>query len=495
MSIALALLLTACTPSSDSPNLAFDGAGQVIEGEFVISTDLTPREMDLLDVEQLGWIPALHAGLYSSDEGVSVTELKRAINAHASRGGPYVEANRPVHAFAVNDPYRSYQWNFDMLDAETAWSMSTGAGATVAVVDTGVYTGGSDAPANILRGYDFVDDDTDPADTEGHGTHVAGTIAQATNNGTGVAGLAYRASILPVRVLGPSGGSTYTVANGIVYAVDSGADVINLSLGSAYGASVLADAIDYAVDHGVVVVAATGNESASSVSYPAAYDGVIGVGAVRYDHQVASYSNGGVGTDVVAPGGDMTVDQNGDGYGDGILQETNEHGSVGYRFYEGTSMATPHVAATAALLISAGADGDEVPGLITGTATDLGSSGWDSRSGYGLVNPVAALEAIGYGSPDPEADPEPEADTVAPTLSGVGGSRSSTSLTIWWTTDEPATSEIEIDGYGHYGDDSELVTEHELRFTVDQRSTYEFQLVSVDEAGNEGVSSWYVTSP
>lgn len=489
-------LLVACVsdlqPVDMSQRLTLNSTGAVIEGEFVISHDLSNQEMDVLGIEQIDFNVAIGVGLYQAIDTVTLGALKRALD-QRSRGDDFVEANRPIDSSATtNDPYRDYQWNFDLLNADKAWEYSTGSGITVAVLDTGVSFSGEDAPVKFLKGWDFADNDSNPNDLEGHGTHVAGTIAQATNNGRGVAGLAYGATILPVRVLGPGGGSTYDVANGITYAVDNGADVINMSLGSPYTTSVEDKAVQYAIDKGVIVVAASGNAGRSTIDYPAACNGVISVGAVGANSTVANYSNGGSGLDVVAPGGDMSYDRDGDGYADGILQETL--GS--YEFYEGTSMATPHVSALAALLLSAGATPDEVPGLITSTAKDLGSAGWNTWSGYGLIDPVAALEAVGtVPSPAPDEDRDVAPDTTAPVISGIGGERSGTSLTIWWDTDEPASSEIYFDGYGTFGDASVLVVDHELRFTIDSSESYEFEVISVDAAGNEGRSDTWVTRP
>ncbi len=496
-SLATLALLVGCTSSQTTgEQLLFDASGEVIEGQFVISHDLNDREMEHLGIEQLDYHSAIGAGLYEATaEGVSLSALRRALD-QKSRGEGYVEANRPVHAMAVDDPYRPYQWNLDMLDAEAAWTMGTGTGVVVAVLDTGVYTGGEDTPVRMLRGYDFADGDSNPHDDVGHGTHVAGTIAQATDNGRGVAGLAPDATILPVRVLGTYGGDAYSVASGITYAVDEGADVINMSLGGSYYTSVLEDAVDYATSRGVIVVAASGNEGSSSVGYPASFEGVIAVGAVGADATIAAYSNGGRGLDVVAPGGDMGADANGDGYADGILQETLEYGRVGYQFYEGTSMAAPHVSAVAALLLSAGAEPSRVDDIILGTAKDMGGSGWDTWSGYGLIDPVAALGYVmGSGHEDPGHEYEAPADTTSPIISGVGGERSGASLTLWWSTDEPATSEIEFEGYGRFGDVDSLVTDHELRFTIDSSETYHFQLVAEDASGNVAVSDTWVTRP
>jgi serine protease len=309
----------------------------------------------------------------------------------------YAEPNYIAYAFGVpNDPYYQYQWNFDNdtyggVQAEAAWGVTSGAGVTVAVLDTGIayedynqsaqnryYQAPDLADTNFVGGYDFVDNDTHANDTNGHGTHVAGTIAGATNNSLGVAGLASGATIMPVKVLGQNGAGSYAdITDGIIFAADNGADVINLSLGGSASASYLEDALRYAYDKGVTIVAAAGNDGSEIVSYPAAYDAyVIAVGATRFDETLASYSNYGTALDIVAPGGDTSVDQNGDGYVDGILQQTfgTRTNSFSYYFYQGTSMATPHVAAAAALVIASGnaAVPSEVRSVLESTADDLG---------------------------------------------------------------------------------------------------------------------------
>ncbi|MCB9678479.1 MAG: S8 family serine peptidase [Alphaproteobacteria bacterium] len=486
------LAATACSNSGmNLPALGLESAGDFVEGELVINADLAPEVAEEHGLEQLGWIPQLGIGLYAVEPGVTRTDIEAALVVRTARADLLVEGNRPREAASV-DPYNSLQWNFDLLDLETAWTHNRGAGITVAVLDTGVALYGEDTPVNMLAGWDFAGDDADPTDVGGHGTHVAGTIAQATNNGRGVAGVASDVSILPVRVLGDNGsGSSFWVAQGIVYAVDNGADVINLSLGSAWGSSAEQQAVEYARQHGVVVVAASGNEARGSVGYPAAYDWVIAVGAVDARSAVAPYSNGGSALDVVAPGGDTARDDDGDGYADGILQETIDGaGGTTYQFFQGTSMATPHVSGIAALLLAAGAEPQDVKGLLATTAVDLESDGWDTWSGWGLVNPVAALEAVGSApAPLPEVD-----DAVAPTISGVSIERDGASLVIRWTTDEPATSKIAFAGIGEYGDDS-LVAVHQLGFQVDPSATYAFDVRSADGAGNTGVSTGWSSAP
>ena len=381
-----------------------------------------------------------------------------------------------------NDPYVGYQWNLNFIGAQDAWVTADGTGAVVAVLDTGV-SEGDDGFTNLLAGYDAYYDDDDPSDRVGHGTHVAGTIAQATNNGVGVAGVAPGASILPVKVLSDNGyGSTSAIANGIVYAADNGADVINMSLGGAWYSSTQHQAVKYADQKGVVIVAATGNEFSSSISYPAALDEVIAVGAGRADGSRAPYSNTGTGIDLIAPGGDMSRDVNTDGYGDGILQET----LGGYQFYEGTSMATPHVAAAAAVLISMGVDDpDEVRELLTSTARDVGSAGYDTSTGWGYLDLEAAVAA---------ATPSEPEDTAGPAISNVGVTTDGASFRITWTTNEAGTSQIQFDGWDRLYGSTELTTSHSQGFRGSVGSSYTFSVISVDAAGNESRSSGHTVS-
>ncbi len=381
-----------------------------------------------------------------------------------------------------NDPYVGYQWNLSFIDAPQAWDTADGTGAVVAVLDTGV-SEGADGFAHLLQGYDFYYDDSDPSDRVGHGTHVAGTIAQATNNGVGVAGVAPGASILPVKVLGDNGyGSTSAIAKGIVYATDQGADVINMSLGGAYYSSTQHQAVRYAHDRGVVIVAATGNEFASSIGYPAGLEEVIAVGAGRADGSRAPYSNTGTGIDLIAPGGDMSRDDNGDGYGDGILQET----LGGYQFYEGTSMATPHVAGAAAVLVSMGIeDPEQIRDILTSTARDVGSPGYDTSTGWGYLDLAAAVA---------NAEPAPVLDTTAPLIQGVTVSTDGDRFRVAWTTDEPATSQIQFTGWERIYGSTDLKTSHDQGFRGSEGSSYGFTVISTDAEGNTRTSTGHTVS-
>ena len=326
--------------------------------------------------------------------------------------GKRAALNLLAESFAApNDPYYNpYQWHLSHIQSEAAWAITTGSGVTVAVLDTGLRPGGTDGIGCVsAKSTDIVNGDNDPLDGDGHGTHVSGTIAQRTNNGVACAGMAYGACIMAVKVLDDSGsGSFADIAEGIYYAANNGAKVINMSLGinARYAVTndpVMDPALEYAYSHGVTVVCAAGNDGwRKNVSYPAIYPTAIAVGATGFDNVRASYSNFGTGLDISVPGGDTSEDLNGDGYVDGVLQETYLDGAWGYYFFQGTSMASPHVAAVAALLYAAGIDTpEEVRSAMTSTALDLGAAGFDSTYGAGLVQ---AADALGGGGGCTDAD-------------------------------------------------------------------------------------------
>jgi serine protease len=334
-----------------------------------------------------------------------------------------------VLAYVPNDPLYQYQWNFHRLNMERVWDINRGADAalTVAVVDSGLayidegnFKQAPDlAGATFLSPHDFIWDDDTPVDLEGHGTHVAGTIAERTGNGTGAVGMAFNVALMPLKAVSgdwdealgaPNVGTASVVAEAVRYAADHGANVINMSLGFESEVAPVRDAIIYAVDKGAVVVAAAGNsgDQGSPEFWPAAYagsiEGLIAVAAVDYDFDRAPYSNSNSYVEVAAPGGDLDVDADNDGYPDGILQETLDLDLVdqgifnrfAYIFFEGTSMATPHVSGLAALLMKQGVKSPKaVEAIIESTATDVGAAGRDNDTGFGVINPRAAIFGMG----------------------------------------------------------------------------------------------------
>jgi serine protease len=285
----------------------------------------------------------------------------------------YAESIEPDYiyrAYAIpNDPDYSKQWNLNSIKVESAWDDTKGKGVTVAVIDTGISPVPDLNEANFVEGYDFVNDKADAKDDNGHGTHVAGTIAQATNNNYGVAGIAYEANLMPLKVLSAGGGGTTAdIAEAIRFAADNKADVINMSLGGGGESQIMQEAIDYAHSKGVVVIAAAGNSGRNAAEYPARYPHVIGVSALAPSGTKAPYSNYGAGVDLAAPGGA----KEGNDPAGGILQNTisPQTGEPIFASFQGTSMAAPHVAGVAALVRATGVtDPDQVEEILKQSAS------------------------------------------------------------------------------------------------------------------------------
>jgi serine protease len=352
------------------------------------------------------------------------------------------EPNYIWRAFTTpDDPSYSIQWHYPLINLPQTWDNTTGSNTViVAVIDTGVLLNHPDLDGNLndilAPGYDFIRDPASAVDNESlpgsppdididpnpddpgdqkpggssfHGTHVAGTIAAETNNATGVAGVTWKSLIMPLRVLGKGGGTAYDVEQAVYYAAglpnDSGttpptrADIINLSLGG--GISQTAQNVfNQARNAGVIIVAAAGNQSSSAPSYPAAYNGVVSVSAVDINKSLVWYSNFGSTIDVAAPGGDNGADLNVDGFPDGVLSTCGDDTSAPpvefvYCFFQGTSMAAPHMAGVVALMkaIHGNLTPDELDTLLTnGNITeDLGGLGRDNQFGHGLIDALKAV--------------------------------------------------------------------------------------------------------
>jgi serine protease len=321
---------------------------------------------------------------------------------------PAIEANSsdtaptpaPIESANVpNDPLYSKQWNLKAIGIESAWLDTQGQGVTVAVIDTGVSVVPDLKDTAFTEGYNFVEDSPEASDDNGHGTHVAGTIAQSTNNSYGVAGIAYGATIMPLKVLGQGGGGTTAdIAEAIRFAADNGADVINLSLGGGGESQLMQEAIDYAHDQKVVVIAAVGNANQNAAGYPARYAEVIGVAAIDAAGEKAPYSNYGAGVDIAAPGGNTKESQVG-----GILQNTIDarSGDSIFAAYQGTSMAAPHVAGVAALVKAAGIeDPDEVREILL-RSTSVVSDDPLNHFGSGKLDAAAAVKLAFNGQMTP----------------------------------------------------------------------------------------------
>jgi len=330
---------------------------------------------------------------------------------------------------APNDPFYVYQWHYPSINLPLAWDTTQGSDQViVAVIDTGVLMNHPDLQGQFVPGFDFIRDPdrsrdgdgidpdaTDPGDlgfggsSTFHGTHVAGTIAANSDNGDGVAGIAWHSRIMPLRALGVGGGTSYDIIQCVRFAAglpnDSNtlparrADIINLSLGSNASSQAEQNAFDAARSAGVIVIAAAGNDASTNPFFPAAYNGVVSVAATTIARTRAAYSNRGPSIDTAAPGGNSATDVNGDGLGDGVVStvgdDTNGAVTFGYAALTGTSMAAPHVSGVAALMKSV------FPGLTpqqfddalaAGELTDdIGVPGRDDDFGFGLINAQKAV--------------------------------------------------------------------------------------------------------
>jgi serine protease len=410
--------------------LKLDGAAQT--GALIASLSPGDGEGRLL---QPTVTPSAPRGQSTTPVDPKYLALKLAKALRGRNDVRYAEPNYRLQAAAsANDTYYQLQWHYPFMELPAAWDISTGsanaAPPLVAVVDTGVLLGHPDMEGQLVGGYDFISDPRVAADGDGidpnpddvgdregpsqrsgfHGTHVAGTIAARSNNNMGVAGVAWGASIMPVRVLGVGGGTGYDLTQGILFAAglanDSGqlpprrADIINLSLGcSNCFSSGLSEAIRAAREAGVIVVAAAGNNASSVPFYPAAYEGVIGVSSIHSGSGLAAYSNFGSIIDLAAPGGDG-FDRDADGFADGIFSTLGDDssGSIAFRYgwSSGTSMAAPHVAGVAALMkaVHPGLTPAEFDQAIRsgGAVSDLGPQGRDDQFGYGAINALKAVQ-------------------------------------------------------------------------------------------------------
>ncbi|MBN2318306.1 MAG: S8 family serine peptidase [Acidobacteria bacterium] len=399
-----------------------------------------------------------------------------------------------------NDSYYSYQWHYPLIGLPEAWEFTTGSSdVVVAVVDSGILGQHPDLAGQIADGYDFVSNpdnsldgdgvDADPEDpgdggingSSFHGTHTAGTIAARSNNNNGVAGVAWNAKIMPLRVLGYGGmGTTSDIIEAVKYAagmeteagvrLNNPVDIINLSLGGKGYSQIEEEVYREVRSQGVLIVASAGNDGTSEIMYPAGYDGVVSVSAVNINGEITYYSSFGTTIDVAAPGGSST-DTNGDGYMDGVLSTVGDDSSgtvqMGYAFYAGTSMAAPHVAGVAALMkaLYPGMTPDNFDTLLAaGYLTESTSeTGWDNKFGYGLIN---AYKAVLIAKEAEISGGIPAILSVAPRVLNFGTLISSLNVTVFnggdgslnvdnfysnatWLSVTPST-DVDGNGFGTY---------------------------------------------
>ncbi|MBN1922245.1 MAG: S8 family serine peptidase [Anaerolineae bacterium] len=390
---------------------------------------MTRAAADVLAEHGASYLTHLYA---SPVQLVQVPEGKELALVEQLSRDPRVEYAEPDYIYralgAPNDPYYSNQWAHTRMNSAAAWDISTGSNTvTIAVIDTGIDETHPDLAAKIVAGYDFVDDDANPHDLNGHGTHVAGIAAAITNNGVGVAGMSWGARIMPVRVLDASGsGYNSDITSGINWAYTHGAKVLNLSLGGSSPSTTMQNAVTAATNAGSLVIAAMGNcrtagggcPVANPTAYPAAYNNVMAVAATGPDDTYAYYSQYGSHCDIAAPGGAMTYLHDPDGIYSTLptydVEMTGEGFSKNYDYLQGTSMATPYVSGLAALIwsVSPGLTPAQVQQVMQDTAVDLGPTGWDVNYGYGRIDALAALQNISLSAPTLSPISNPENDGV-----------------------------------------------------------------------------------
>jgi subtilisin family serine protease len=347
-----------------------------------------------------------------------------------ARSGLFTVVERDYIATSAatpNDPDFASEWHLSKIQAAAAWDLTRGAGITVAVLDSGVDPTHPDLISKLVPGWNFVNSNSDTHDVLGHGTAVAGTIAAATNNSTGVAGVAWSSPIMPLVVLNSSNYANYSdVANAITYAADHGVRIINISLGGSSASATLQNAVDYAWSKGAVVFAAASNNGNSTLYYPAACNNVVAVSATTQTDTLTSFSNYGSWITLSAPGDVILTTVNGGGYGS----------------WYGTSFASPVAAGVGALVLSKNPSlsPSSLVSILKQTADDLGSPGFDQYFGWGRVNAYKAVSAAGGSTNTGGGTPPPPPATFSPIRVNAGGGGYTDPQGHVWSSDYGSSS-------------------------------------------------------
>ncbi len=391
----LVLLGTALPVAADEPEPPkTPAAAEVVPGEVVVKWRDASRGPDvarargLALVAELG-VPGKGMPALLSTQGRAVNDVIAELNADPAV--EYAEPNYVTHlvaAVAVNDPKTAGQYSLDRMRVRDAWSLEQGGSGIVAVLDTGVQANHRDLAGRVLAGYDFVNNDSNAADDNGHGTWVSGIIAANANDGYGIAGISWTDKILPVKIMTSTGtGDTADLTSGIIWAANHGATVINMSVGGFPNSQYVQDAINYAWNKGAVLVGAAGNNGIQQTFFPASFANVVSVSATQINDEFAHWSSYGAKVDVSAPGASVqTTNCTVCTYGD--------HDSWGdHTYISGTSFATPNVAGVIALIRARypSYTPAQVVNRLFATVDDLGYAGTDIRYGRGRVNAYRAV--------------------------------------------------------------------------------------------------------
>lgn len=463
-------------PASAQWATATDAEGEYVRGRVLVvpRAGLSEAEVGKIAGAHRGKARAIGAsGVFIVDlpPQASETAVAQLLARHPHLKSAELDRRVPP-SFAVNDPYIGSQWHTTKIGAPSAWDVTLGSTVTIAVLDTGVDGAHPDLSARMVPGWNFYDNNSDTSDVHGHGTGVAGTAAATANNGTGVAGVAGQGKIMPLRVSDPTGYAYWsTVAQAITYAADKGARVANISYVGLTTSSSIHSASQYMKGKGGLVVVAAGN-NAKDEGYSQTTN-LIPVSATNSSDQLSSFSSYGDFVAMSAPG-------------EGIWTTTR---GGGYSAWKGTSLSTPVVAGTVALIMAAkpGLSSTEVENLLFSTAVDLGTAGRDKYYGYGRVNTDAAVRAAAGATATPSDTTAPTASISAPlagsTVSGLVAVNVSASDNVGVTK-----VELRVNG-AVYATDTSSPFAFSWDSTKVANGSANLQAVAYDAAGNAGAST------